>query len=521
MSQITKVYLLNVPLESDYKHTLYFDGQSAQQSYFAGRVRHSFTDFSYQRKDSTIRIPKHIDDLWDCNYVMYQNFQYGDRWFYAFITDMEYINDNRTDIKIQTDCMQTWFFDYTSKPCFVEREHVDDDTVGLHTVPEMLETGEYVCQNFYNDATLSDLSIILSSTYQVVNGEVIGYRGGMYDGIFSGTAYKRFTPDSYSNLLSDLNTLENVSKSDGINGIFLYPTALIKYDDTGLLTMGKDTNGKWAPRHYNLTYNKLNGIKGHVVKNNKLLTYPYNYILVSNNAGACAIYHQELFDGEDLNFQVIGCITPGGSIKLVPLNYKGAYINYEESLNAGKFPVCSWVCDMYTNWLSQNSVNITVDVLAGVGSIVAGAAATVGTGGLGGVLGVGSIVGGVTQIASTVGQVYQHSMVPAQSRGNLNSGDVTTAVGQNNFTFYYMCIKPEYAKIIDDYFTCFGYKVNKVKKPNENHRPHFWYTKCIDYECDGAIPNKDMQVIKDCYNRGITFWRNANEINDYSVDNTI
>ena len=521
MSQITKVYLLNVPLESDYKHTLYFDSQSAQQSYFAGRVRHAYNEFSYQRKDSIIRIPAHIDDLWDCNYVMYQNFQYGDKWFYAFIKDMEYINDNRTDIKIQTDCMQTWFFDYTSKPCFVEREHVTDDTVGLNTVPEMLETGEYICQNFYKDANLSDLSIILSSTKHFYNGALVEHGGGLVDGIFTGTTYRRYDlKTGWGDLKEHLQLISSGGSADAVNGIFLYPTKLIEWTTDGFVGPSKQED-IYINHEYTLKYNKLNGIKGYIPKNNKLLTHPYNYLLVSNNNGSCAVYHQELFEGNDLNFKVIGCLTPGGSIKLVPLNYKGAYENYEESLNAGKFPICSWNSDLYTNWLTQNSVNIGVDVLAGAGQIVAGALMTIGTSGVGGVLGAGSIIGGVTQIAGTLGQVYQHSFIPPQTKGNLNSGDVVTSAGQNNFIFYYMCIKPEFAKIIDNYFTMFGYKVNRVKTPNKNHRSRFWYTKCIDYECDGAIPNKDMKEIKDCYNRGITFWRNADDINNYESDNTI
>ena len=67
----------------------------------------------------------------------------------------------------------------------------------------------------------------------------------------------------------------------------------------------------------------------------------------------------------------------------------------------------------------------------------------------------------------------------------------------------------------------FGYKVNIVKTPAKAHRSRYWYTKTIDVNIDGAIPSKDMQVIKDCYNRGITFWRNASEIQNYSLINTI
>jgi hypothetical protein len=67
----------------------------------------------------------------------------------------------------------------------------------------------------------------------------------------------------------------------------------------------------------------------------------------------------------------------------------------------------------------------------------------------------------------------------------------------------------------------FGYKVNRVKVPNKAHRSRFWYTKTIDVNIDGNIPNNDLQVIKNCYNNGITFWRNVAEIQNYSLSNDI
>ena len=81
-----------------------------------------------------------------------------------------------------------------------------------------------------------------------------------------------------------------------------------------------------------------------------------------------------------------------------------------------------------------------------------------------------------------------------------------------------MC-KEQYAKIIDNYFDMFGYKVNRVKKPSAGHRENYWYTKTIDVNIDGAIPQKDLQKIKDCYNNGITFWYTPANIGNYSVSN--
>ena len=80
MANITKVYLLSVPLEDDYKDTLYFANATAQQTYFAGQVVKSYTDFSYQRKGNVIRVPAQVDTIRNCNYVMYQNTAYSNKW---------------------------------------------------------------------------------------------------------------------------------------------------------------------------------------------------------------------------------------------------------------------------------------------------------------------------------------------------------------------------------------------------------------------------------------------------------
>ena len=67
----------------------------------------------------------------------------------------------------------------------------------------------------------------------------------------------------------------------------------------------------------------------------------------------------------------------------------------------------------------------------------------------------------------------------------------------------------------------FGYKVNRLGKPLKNHRQNYWYTKTIGANIDGNIPNEDMQIIKSIYNNGVTYWKDATKIKDYSVSNNI
>ena len=159
-NNITKVYLLDTPLENDLIHTLYFGSASAQHSYFRGRIKHTYNDVSYQRKDNIIRLSANYDRLQDSNYVMYQNSAYSNKWYYAFITKMEYVNDGRTDVYIETDPLQTFMFDITVKSSFVEREHTNNDIRGINIVPESLEVGDYVS---YSEQLiqLSDVAYIL------------------------------------------------------------------------------------------------------------------------------------------------------------------------------------------------------------------------------------------------------------------------------------------------------------------------------------------------------------------------
>lgn len=120
----SNIKLLRSPLTLDNKNQLTFGEGTAQYNYFNSLPKIEFENCSYQRKDNKIRVPAHIDWIIECNYVMYQNTNYTNRWFYAFITHMEYVNDNLTDVYITTDVWQTWQFNIQFNQSFVEREHI-------------------------------------------------------------------------------------------------------------------------------------------------------------------------------------------------------------------------------------------------------------------------------------------------------------------------------------------------------------------------------------------------------------
>lgn len=142
----TDVYLLNTPLHSDGVNTLTWSSETRQYNYFYSRRVFTLTNFYYQRKDFALKVEIPVDELYGkIDYMMYRNNAYTNKWFYAFIDDIVYVNDTTSLIYIRTDEFQTWYFDIQFNPCFVVREHTNDDTIGANRTDEGLGLGDYVC----------------------------------------------------------------------------------------------------------------------------------------------------------------------------------------------------------------------------------------------------------------------------------------------------------------------------------------------------------------------------------------
>lgn len=592
-NRITEVRLLSVPLEKDYDHTFWFNSKEEQTNimsmYTVDDSNGIFTNFSYQRKDNVIRWPKHFDEIAGCNYVMYNNNPDNGKWYYAFITDMKYVNDERTDITIETDVMQTYMFDYELGPCFIERQHVNDDDIGIHTIPEGLETGEYVVSDVRRYTGMQNCNVVLGVTVDlsritVDNDKDWRFRPpeiyGKHGNIFSGVQYYAFvnrykTDDTdktpcLTDLSNILYLLASRSQSDAVVTIFMAPTSLLEIDITKKLEIGDsefvtgDDTGLDDPegdpiyeiiektnwyRAYiveNTTGSVTNAwddfarptsLNGYTPKNNKLLTYPYTFLNVENNAGGANIYKYEYFTYKDnplpedkngIYFTVLGVVTPGFSIRLVPYNYKGVSgNNNSEGLTGAKLPICSWINDVYTNWLTQQAINEKYDAFGhifGSGSQVGSGAAMMG--GFGALAGGISWTGqGIEKIFNNVKQRELHSLIPPTIQGNINSGDVNFGNQSLTFIAYNTSIKKEYAQIIDNYFNMYGYQVNIVDVPLKNHREYYWYTKTsganIIHNGRAPIPQTDIDKIRSIYDHGVTFWTSTLNFLDYTIDNPI
>lgn len=520
----SKVKLIKNPLKLDNNNELMFANATSQYNYFTSLPKLEFDSLTYVRKDGVLRIETDDDltyeDLLEYNFCMYQNTHFDNKWFYAFITDITWVNPSLVDIKIETAYFQTWQFDLVFKDSFIEREHVNNDTIGYNLVDEGLELGEYTCNGHHIDTNmnniLTDLCYIVGSTIgTILDGDKFPAVGGdVYNGLYSGVKYYRY--DSTSAIDIVLQAWASKGQSDGTTGIFMAPKVLAPLNTQSLEREVLSTN---STQNYNISMTKNYGLQGYIPRNNKLKTFPFCYMLVSNNQGGNAIYHYEDFSTSNCEFIVKGALTPGCSIRMTPTNYKGATENDEESINLGKFPICNYTVDMYTNWLTQNSVNLTTQSISN-GLQIASGLALMGSG-AGALAGVGMISNGLLGITNTMGEIRKASLVPPQVNGNLNSGDVITASSKNNFHFYNMSIKSQYASMIDNYFSMFGYKVNRLGTPHLHVRTYYDYIKTIDVNIEGDLPEADLNQIRNMFNNGIRFWHDTTKYLDFSVNNTI
>ena len=310
--------------------------------------------------------------------------------------------------------------------------------------------------------------------------------------------------------------------NDALIDAYMIPKAIIslQYDQQGQLL--PEYSGQNSPITIEKNISKPTTLNGYTPKNKKLLTFPFCYIVEDNNNGTSNVLHYELFNDIELNpnkcyFKIKGVPTIGGSIKCFPVNYKSSGLNgaENEGIIGGKYPTLSWSQDEYINWLTQNAVNIGIGITSNVLQIAGGF--------LSGnpIVGVAGMASGANGIANILGQVYQHSLVPQSAQGNTNGGDINTCSSTNTFYFYQMSIRSEYARVIDDFFSMYGYKINNLKQPNITGRTNWNYVKTIDCNITGEIPQEDLQELKDMFDNGVTFWHNPATFLDYSQSNAI
>ena len=296
------VYICSdVRINSRYEHTIYFPDISAQYNYFAEKVVWSRSAYTFLRKSWSLKVEATMEQAKTWSYLFFQNGP-SSKTYYYFINNVEYVNDSTVELTLELDVMQTYMFDYELLPSYVERQHVTDDTIGLHTLDEGLEVGELV-NLLHTNYDMTDLCIMVMSTINP-NAETketaIPAEPYMYNGVFSGVKFWAVDATDWAAWGEQLEKLDEIGQPEAIIAMWMYPKKLVSlyredsWEDADIAhTVEKagfdDFIGPQRPTE----------LEGYKPRNNKLLCYPYNFILATNNNGTFATYRYELFNELD------------------------------------------------------------------------------------------------------------------------------------------------------------------------------------------------------------------------------
>ena len=534
----TDLRLIKSPLTFGDGHQLDFANATAQANYFLSLPGVSYTDFTYQRKDNIIRVPDLAENIYQYNYVMYRN-KASAKWFYAFITKIEFINQNCTHVRIKTDVFQTWQFDFTFLPTLVRRECVSDDSLWLHTLPESVPTGDTIvadevelssetgtgalnvdCSSAVRFDVNYYVAIMANETFSYIStvvpsGTKTAYVGGAACGcVIYGVSFAQLQPF--------LDAVNQHGDTADVVAVFPVPRMCVGFTaithtlpppDTSQVAWNNDVgflfDGTMATK---VAAKNTTVIDGYTPKNKKLFCYPYNYMLLRSGDSAQTLKY-ELFNNKA---SAVATFNRRFSIGNPPVfgvsvaEYEGISNNVYRGVSIQNWSPISWSYDIYKEYIALHANSLafsTLKTAAGVGSAFMGGGFT------------GALEEGVATILPKMVEFADMQLQPESRRGQL-SGNFLGYANKNGIYVERRTIRAEYAKIVDEYFSRYGYRVDTLKTPSFKQRTNWDFVQTERCAIKADIPQDDAEEIQGLFNTGLTVWHNPANFGNYNVSNT-
>lgn len=559
-------FMKNTGLSMTHENSLYFSSESAKNSYWNSYVTSSGTvglvNQSYQRLNRNYcRVQAAMSQLFDADYMRFLNSSFENKWFYAFVTGINYINNNTVEIEYVPDPVMTWMGSFILKQCFIERQHTLGDAIGANIADEGISVGSYIDENIRESENLGRDACSIRVVYS--NPSEIDATN--YGGVYNPCKIRDFSGNGAETQAANfIQELVNSDLIDNIVDVLMVPSA---YSNPGSIT----TKTVEFAKPYTT-------VAGYKPKNNKLFVYPYKYLLVDNSEGSTKEYKYEYFNtvpdtasSGNYSFSITGISATNPQVKCFPTIYNmpidiATEIGYtdEYSLGMSHFPECAWSTDNYKAYLAQKNAYLEHDTVASnpqMSGAVIGAKALEGInlqipnyqqltspymgtntalytgtsampasilGAAGGALGAtaanfGRNIANASKTYNQVQSALVDNIIQPEGGTSIHGSsctDLTFAQGQKRFIFHEKSITKNYAIMIDDYFTMYGYRIGQVGTPNMNARPHWTYVKTIGCDVGGSVPASDKREIENAFDSGIRFWHNLTEMGNYSLDNS-
>lgn len=484
----TIILCANVPLDNTYKHSIIFSTPTAQNAYFRTKAIQTLFENSYQRVErGKMRVALCADDIYNCNYLMFRNTSFGEKWFYCFVTGVEYINNVTSEITFEIDSLQTYLFNTTLLQCYVEREHSSFDTIGYNIVPEPIETPELCIYDlhtrYWNHGNYNVKIQIKPSAYQTwATGDL------MCDYEDNQVVPHTITELPMNTPRIDADLRDLTSKGGDVVNAYEYP---YEFDDDH--PDGIDVD-------YDLT--RPTNFKGYATgesdytpHNKKLFTFPYIKLTVESTQGSSCDYSWENSNQNKIAFKLYGVSSNQPYCELRPSSYYNQTGVRNNSVELSDFPQVT-----FNTYPSLSALSLAQSAIKVGTSLVT------------------KTPYGITQSVSEALNIFSDrgTNTPGTTGPNLD-----LKYDSLGFLFYRMALRAADAKIIDHFFDMYGYATKQIKVPNRDVRPHWCYCKTKDCVVKSNAPADDVRKICSIYDNGITWWKNGNEVGDYSLDNTI
>ena len=403
--------------------------------------------------------------------------------------------------------------------CMIERCHTPTDEIGVNLEPENIDFGEYKTTATQTTGYFNDYSMIILATHTYgedtynKNYEFVadGLPTGVYPIFMSNTSSNGFRP-----AFSILKDLVETYGADSILSVFLYPTDFLDITPEATLVGPNPVKKEIKPTQTI----RPTSFDGYVPKNNKLFTFPYTCLKVSTSYGTSIITRYEYFKDSIPDFEILSGFSSNPSVTLVPHNYNGDIYSWDMALEINQFPQVAYTVDSYKAWIAQGGMISMIgrDIGNTITTLGSAAISTAINPSLGAYAAARGVISQDVNTVSAITEIARQKNMPDRARGQV-SGNAQITHKLLHYYFEVRQIRREYAEMVDEYFTMFGYAYNKVGIPNLHARPHYTYIKTANAIVTGDIPSTACTDIKTALNSGITFWVNGDEVGNYSVDN--
>ena len=546
----------NVPFDTNYNATKLYASKEAQFSDISSKALYTAGSCRYVRGSKAIRLNVPASIAYKVNYIIYRNTSFENKYFYAFIVAVNYVNNDLFEFVFELDVIQTWMFDYVLSNCYVVREHIANDSLYASRTAETLETGDSYVTGQFQETYTRELMIVVETSFIRIQNEDGTFKyetasGGMVGKTYDALTHYAFkvnndTTEGLPALQLFINQTVKDGKNDGIVTIKMLPSK-VGYENLQVTLYDHDQS---TPSDDN-SFKEGTPFEGYVPKNKKLYNYPYRFIKVLNGRGSAGIYKWEesnVSTKRSLPFRISITDFSGETVLSALYNMSsGSARNVCDIMTYNAVNACAYSTDAYKAWLAQNqgqiqflntarNLNMAKATVQIIGSAANSSIKAVGNLASGDTIGAAATgLQGVTNaavgaqialyddeiaVARINGIMQDHEVLPPSACVPSTSGSGAFNSGFGGYTFQTCSIRGEYAKIIDDYFTMYGYACHQVKTPNLHTRQSFNYIKTIGAVARGYAPANDLRIIQDIFNKGITFWHTAlDSIGNYGLNN--